>query len=207
MRSVAAACMCVSAALLVIVIDGLAQDRPAPGKVEGSTLNDPRVGLKAGFRDAGEAAKNMERLASLPKPEGFFDPTAPAGNPLPPERDPNAPPADPNAPPADPNAPPRDPNAPAPFDAALANRLGFSNSDLAFSGNHVFVGNYHGFNTYDVERPNRPKLLASVVCPGGQGSSCRSSRRAAGSIAARRACKRRSAASGFAASASSTSAT
>jgi hypothetical protein len=33
----------------------------------------------------------------------------------------------------------------------------------------VFVGNYHGFNTYDVERPNRPKLMASVVCPGGQG--------------------------------------
>ena len=28
---------------------------------------------------------------------------------------------------------------------------------------------YHGFNTYNVERPNRPKLLASVVCPGGQG--------------------------------------
>src|SRR5207302_7718419 len=36
-------------------------------------------------------------------------------------------------------------------------------------GNHVFVGNYHGFNTYDVERPNRPRLLASIVCPGGQG--------------------------------------
>src|SRR5205814_1347278 len=34
---------------------------------------------------------------------------------------------------------------------------------------HVFVGSFHGFNTYDVERPNRPKLIASVVCPGGQG--------------------------------------
>ena len=33
----------------------------------------------------------------------------------------------------------------------------------------MVVGNYHGFNTYDVERPNRPRLLASVVCPGGQG--------------------------------------
>ena len=40
---------------------------------------DPRVGLKAGFRDAGVAARNMELLANLPKPEGFFDPEAPAG--------------------------------------------------------------------------------------------------------------------------------
>ena len=66
--------------------------------------------------------------------------------------------------------PVRPPRAAAPpFDPVASNRLGFTNSDLAFSGNHVFVGNYHGFNTYDVERPNKPKLLASVVCPGGQG--------------------------------------
>ncbi|HWW89036.1 MAG TPA: hypothetical protein VNZ26_35830, partial [Vicinamibacterales bacterium] len=55
------------------------------------------------------------------------------------------------------------------FDPVAANRLSFTNSDLAFSGNRTFVGNYHGFNTYDVERPNKPRLLASVVCPGGQG--------------------------------------
>jgi hypothetical protein len=122
---------------------------------------DPRVGLKPGLHDAGEAAWNLERVVNLPKPEGFFDPKAPAGNPAPPERDPNAPP--------DPNNPPRDPNVPPPFDPVASNRLGFTNSDLAFSGNHAFVGNYHGFNTYDVERPTRPKLLASIVCPGGQG--------------------------------------
>ena len=52
---------------------------------------DPRVGLKAGFRDAGVAARGMELVASLPKPEGFFDPKAPAGQPTPPERDPKAP--------------------------------------------------------------------------------------------------------------------
>ena len=46
---------------------------------------------------------------------------------------------------------------------------GFTNSDLAFRGTHVVVGNYHGFNTYDIENPRRPRLLASVVCPGGQG--------------------------------------
>ena len=33
----------------------------------------------------------------------------------------------------------------------------------------MFVGNFHGFNTYDIENPKKPKLLASVVCPGGQG--------------------------------------
>src|SRR5262249_33427979 len=47
--------------------------------------------------------------------------------------------------------------------------LSYTNSDLAFSGNHVVVGNYHGFNTYNIERANKPQLLASVVCPGGQG--------------------------------------
>src|SRR5260370_19292459 len=104
----------------------------------------------------------MERIAGLSKPEGFFDPTAPGGNPSRRERDTNLPP-DPNAP------PPPDPNVPPPFDPAVANRLSFTNSDLAFSGNHAIVGNYHGFNTYDDERPGRPKLVASVVCPGGQG--------------------------------------
>ncbi len=37
---------------------------------------DPRAHLKAGFRDAGEAMLNLERVATLPKPDGFFDPHA-----------------------------------------------------------------------------------------------------------------------------------
>ena len=76
---------------------------------------DPRVGLKPGLFDAGEAAWNMERISGLSKPQGFFDPKAPGGNPSPPERDPNAPP--------DPNRPPRDPDAPPPFDPVASNRL------------------------------------------------------------------------------------
>ena len=45
-----------------------------------ASLNpDPRVGLAAGFRDAGEAALNMQVVASLPKPPGFFDPDRPSG--------------------------------------------------------------------------------------------------------------------------------
>ena len=33
----------------------------------------------------------------------------------------------------------------------------------------MFIGNFNGFNTYDIETPKKPRLLASVVCPGGQG--------------------------------------
>jgi len=33
----------------------------------------------------------------------------------------------------------------------------------------VFEGKFHGFNTYNVEDPMVPRLLGSVVCPGGQG--------------------------------------
>jgi hypothetical protein len=142
----ATTCLCLSAVLLAAAIEGGAQQAPA-------SPSDPRIGLKAGLRDAGEAARNMKRIASLPKPEGFFDPAAPAGPPIPPERDPNLPPLDPNA----------------PVDPKMANMLGFANSDLAFSGNHLFMGSFHGFNTYDIERPGKPKLSASVVCPGGQG--------------------------------------
>jgi len=141
MRSVVARVLGIAAAAVVLTIGAGAEQR------------DPRVGLKPGLRDAGEAAKNMERVATLPKPEGFFDPKAPGGTPTPPERDPNLPPPDPNEPP----------------DPRFANMLGFANSDLAFSGTHLFLGNFHGFNTYDVEIARKPKLLASAVCPGGQG--------------------------------------
>jgi hypothetical protein len=47
--------------------------------------------------------------------------------------------------------------------------LNFSNSDLAFRDSRLFVGNFHGFNVYDIDRAGKPRLLASVVCPGGQG--------------------------------------
>jgi hypothetical protein len=45
----------------------------------------------------------------------------------------------------------------------------YSNTDLAFRDNLVFVGNYHGFTVYDVSDPANPTLRVSVVCPGGQG--------------------------------------
>ncbi len=128
------------------------QQRPdpvPPADLPRPSTTDPRANLKAGFKDAAVAAWNMELTANLPKPEGFFNPAAPAGPVSPPPLAPGA------------TAPPRTPPNP--------NALSFTNSDLAFSGNHVVVGNYHGFNTYNIERANKPQLIASVVCPGGQG--------------------------------------
>ncbi|MEX2571256.1 MAG: hypothetical protein WD737_08100 [Gemmatimonadota bacterium] len=47
---------------------------------------------------------------------------------------------------------------------------GFStNSDLAFSGDYAFMGNYNGFNVYDISSPPNPELRVSVICPGNQG--------------------------------------
>jgi hypothetical protein len=113
--------------------------------------DDPRIGLKGGLYDAAEAASGLERLASLPKPPGFDAITTP--------------PAPPPAPGAE--HAPTAPNAPPPPPAAV--QYGSTNSDLAFSGNHVFVGNYNGINFYDVDNPGKVKLRTSLVCPGGQG--------------------------------------
>ncbi|MEQ9105017.1 MAG: hypothetical protein RIE53_09975 [Rhodothermales bacterium] len=45
----------------------------------------------------------------------------------------------------------------------------FTNTDLAFRDNYVFVGNYGGILAYDVSNPADPQLAVSIVCPGGQG--------------------------------------
>jgi hypothetical protein len=132
-----------------------AADAAAAPKTGSSS--DPRVGLKPGLRDAGKVARHLELVASMPKPPGFFDPKAPAGEPTPPER------GDEDKP--EPSTPEPAPAAPAPRSGGLA----FANSDLAFQGEHLFIGNFNGFNTYDIEDPKKARLIASVVCPGGQG--------------------------------------
>jgi hypothetical protein len=33
--------------------------------------NDPRIGLKPGYRDAGVAARGMELVSTRPRPDGF----------------------------------------------------------------------------------------------------------------------------------------
>jgi hypothetical protein len=162
MRSVATRFLCFSALLLSIVVEGGAQERPAT-----AAPPDPRVGLKAGFRDAGQAARNMELIATMPKPQGFFDPKEPAGQPTPPERDPKTAAAASEA--AADAQPAAAETAGSPQRPQPPSGLGFANSDLAFSRNHVVMGNFHGFNTYDIDSAKRPKLLVSTVCPGGQG--------------------------------------
>jgi hypothetical protein len=156
MKSVAATFLCVSAVVLGAVLAGAAAGQQAP-----AAPNDPRIGLKAGYNDAGTAARNITLVSHLPKAEGFYDPKAPAGDPVPAERDPNA--AAPTPAPSPTAETPGASPAPRPFS------LDFANSDLAFSKNHVFMGSFHGFTTYDVDAADRPRLLASVVCPGGQG--------------------------------------
>ncbi|WP_263385328.1 LVIVD repeat-containing protein [Granulicella arctica] len=114
--------------------------------------DDPRIGLKGGLYDAGEAAFGLKRIVSLPKPAGFApDLAAIAAIDAAPEPAPGAP-----------RAPrPPGPAGPAPY--------GTTNSDLAFSSTHLFVGNYNGVNFYDISDPAKIKLVTSMVCPGGQG--------------------------------------
>jgi len=104
---------------------------------------------------------NMQIVASLPKPAGFFDPERPSGISLSRLQEiedaasgntPETPDED-----EDENSDPR---------PAL---LSFSNTDLLFSGNYMVAGNYHGFNTYDISNARAPRHIGSVVCPGGQG--------------------------------------
>ena len=123
---------------------------------------DPRVGLKPGLRDAGKAAWHLELVASMQKPPGFFDPASPAGDPTAPEKDPTGRSNEDDQP----AKPAPEPPPPA---ASRSSGLNFANSDLAFKGEHLFAGNFNGFNTYDIEDPKHARLIASVVCPGGQG--------------------------------------
>jgi hypothetical protein len=152
MKSAAAGLLCLTTAVLWVGVQGRAQEKHS----------DPRVGLKAGLKDAGEASRNLERVASMPKPEGFFDPRSPAGEATPPEPVAKTPAAEAAAA-AEPEP---NPNQPPPRQRS---GLNFANSDLAFRGDHMFMGNFHGFNTYDVEDTKKPRLISSVVCPGGQG--------------------------------------
>src|SRR5688572_11720659 len=45
----------------------------------------------------------------------------------------------------------------------------YANSDMAFKGNTLFMGSFHGFQVYDISDADKPKLKGSHICPGGQG--------------------------------------
>ncbi len=128
---------------------------PLPAGMTGSTTNDPRVGLKPGLYDAGEAAMGMQHLAFVKKPDAFRMAATD----------------------------PDDPSVkktlgllgisdtkkiPKPMQLVIA-QLAFSNSDFAFQGTHLFQGNFYGVNFYDISNPAKVSLITSLVCPGGQG--------------------------------------
>jgi hypothetical protein len=181
MRAVGTKLFLLSVAVITIGLLAGAQERPP------ASTSDPRAKLKPGFKDAGVVARNLELVATMPKPPGFFDPKEPAGTATPPESpegrggsgsggsgsEATPPAGSGNTSGAKPGSQP--PGA----EEGRGGRggagggggggLNFANSDLAFAGQHMFMGSFHGFNTYDIENPRRPRLLASIVCPGGQG--------------------------------------
>ncbi len=55
------------------------------------------------------------------------------------------------------------------YDAKNLGNFSFMNSDLAFSGKHVFQGNFNGFQIWDASDVKNLKLTTLYTCPGGQG--------------------------------------
>lgn len=125
-----------------------------PAGMKGSNPNDPRTKLKSGVFDAEETAFGIKHISLLKKPEAFdigVDPNSPmVGKAL--------------------KALGIPPDAPIPPAIKMSFApLAFANSDFAFQGNKLFMGNFYGFNIYDIATPSQTKLLTSVICPGGQG--------------------------------------
>jgi uncharacterized protein (DUF305 family) len=121
--------------------------------------DDPRANLTPGLLDAGMAIKNMRLVASLPKPAGFVDPNNPG--------EVSKGPVEPDETKDD-----TEEERASPIEGGKRKRsplLSFSNTDMAFSGDTLVAGSYHGFNVYKLRANGIPDLLSSVVCPGGQG--------------------------------------
>jgi uncharacterized protein (DUF305 family) len=113
--------------------------------------DDPRAGLAAGLFTAEEVISNMELIASLRKPTGFYDPKNPAMKKAIDEDD---------------------EDEVKPIEVASQGRspmLSFSNTDMAFRDDVLVAGSYHGFNIYRLAENGVPSLISSVICPGGQG--------------------------------------
>ena len=113
--------------------------------------DDPRAGLAAGLFTAEEVISNMELIASLRKPVGFYDPKNPAMKKAIDEDE------DDEVKPIEVSSQGRSP------------MLSFSNTDMAFKDDVLVAGSYHGFNIYRLAENGIPSLVSSVICPGGQG--------------------------------------
>ena len=55
------------------------------------------------------------------------------------------------------------------YDPTDLGTLRYSSSDLAFRGNVVFQGAFHGLQAWDVSNPADPRRIMALPCPGGQG--------------------------------------
>jgi uncharacterized protein (DUF305 family) len=117
--------------------------------------DDPRAGLSPGLYIADEAILNLEKIASLRKPVGFFDPDDPGAKGV-----------------EDPTQNLDDDRELTTIEKSRARKspiMSFANTDMAFKDNLLVAGNYHGFNIYEIKNDGIPSLVSSVVCPGGQG--------------------------------------
>jgi hypothetical protein len=124
---------------------------------------DPRATLSAGVANAGEAISNLRRVASLPKPAGFFDPANPAQ--LQPLKA-----AKPGEKPAKPRALKKGDEPPKPTFAERGALLDFANTDMAFANGVMIAGSYHGFNAcsgngivLDISNPLQPRRIDDVA--------------------------------------------
>jgi hypothetical protein len=114
---------------------------------------DERTTLEAGFLEPGVAAWNLERTANIAPPEGFLNDEATFR----PARFMQAMRAAQAA---------REAGEEAPEGPAFS-PLALASTDFAFDGDRIYMGNYHGFLTYDVSS-GEPEHIGTVVCPGGQ---------------------------------------
>ncbi len=126
-----------------------AQNGPPAQAARPTVGVDARSTLAPGLHDAGQIAAGLTLEYSLQPPPGFFDPEALFAPPQSREE-------------AEAMQARNRQNPPRFTPLALAN------SDMALSNGRLFVGNFNGFNAYDVSG-GEPRLVMSVVCPGGQG--------------------------------------
>ena len=119
-----------------------------------SLSDDPRAGLTAGLYFADEAILNLELIASLKKPVGFYDPDNPSAK---------------GVEDLDEDEDDEEKTTEDRSDSLRSPILSFANTDMAFRDNLLVAGSYHGFNMYKIQENGIPDLISSIVCPGGQG--------------------------------------
>lgn len=136
-----------AAALTVLAAGSAALAQAAPPQAQ-TIQADERSSLSAGLENAGQAARGMTLEHALPHAPGFSTSETMF-------------------------SPPRNREEGEAMMASARGNPGFSplgmaNTDLAVSNGKLFVGNFNGFNAYDISG-GEPRLVMSVICPGGQG--------------------------------------